>query len=289
MLVGEKKTAGIIGLGIIGSRVATRLRNSDYHVYVWNRTPRPFPNYVASPAEMARLTDKVQIFVTDGAALLEVIYQLKPQLEQRHVIINSATVSPEATREAGALVEAAGATFIDCPFTGSRDAAEAGQLVYYAGTSLQDLEQIREFLEPTSKQILHVGGVGDATVLKVATNMIAASTIEVLSEALGVCAAHEVPTEQLIRALDNHACGSVFASTKLPAMISGDYQPHFSLSNMLKDARIAKEAASKCGLEVPAVAAAAEQMEKMVELGLGDADFSVIATRFVPPTPNTDA
>ena len=60
-----RKSVGIIGLGIIGRRVADHLRRQGLSVFVWNRTPRPVPNFVGSPRELAQICNYLQIFVSD--------------------------------------------------------------------------------------------------------------------------------------------------------------------------------------------------------------------------------
>src|SRR6266478_213528 len=122
-----RKTVGLIGLGIIGSRVATGLRGAGFQVYVWNRSPKPAPNFLASPAEVAEVCETIQIFVADAYALTRVLEMLGPRLTPEHLIICSATIGPEATLEAAKLVEERGARFLDAPFTGSKLAAERSQ------------------------------------------------------------------------------------------------------------------------------------------------------------------
>ena len=61
-----RKNVGLIGLGIIGTRVAQSLRAAGFQVYVWNRTPKPAPNFLGSPAEIAALCDIIQLFVADS-------------------------------------------------------------------------------------------------------------------------------------------------------------------------------------------------------------------------------
>src|SRR4051812_11751639 len=101
----NQKNVGIIGLGIIGGRVANNLRRKGFPVFVWNRTPRPFPNFVGSPIELAELCDMIQIFVSDDDALLEMIQRMKSTLTKQHVVIASCTVSPDTMRAAAEIVE----------------------------------------------------------------------------------------------------------------------------------------------------------------------------------------
>src|SRR5687768_16759283 len=89
-----RKNVGVIGLGIIGSRVREVLRKKGFHVFVWNRTPRPVPNFVGAPAELAEMCDFIQIFVSDDDALLEIVKQLAPGLGARHIVLAHSTVAP---------------------------------------------------------------------------------------------------------------------------------------------------------------------------------------------------
>src|SRR5207249_7555883 len=108
-----QKNVGVIGLGIIGSRVREVLRRKGFHVFVWNRTPRPVPNFVGAPVELAEMCDYLQIFVSDDDALLSVIKQLSPGLAPRHIVIAHSTVAPHSMALAGEIVERRGARFIE--------------------------------------------------------------------------------------------------------------------------------------------------------------------------------
>ncbi|MCB1076449.1 MAG: NAD(P)-dependent oxidoreductase [Verrucomicrobiae bacterium] len=271
---------GIIGLGIVGSRVAEVLRHAGYHVYVWNRSPRPEPNFLSSPGELALLAEVIEIFVTDGDALLSVVEGLRDRLTRRHVIINHSTVDPDSTRRAADVVQQAGGAFLDAPFTGSKLAAEKGALVYYVGGDPKVLERVRPILEKTAKEVLYVGGIGDATLLKIATNMISATTVQVLAEAYALTKSAGVDPEKLSEALEHNASGSVLTAMKMPAILSGEYEPHFSLKNMFKDAQIALNLANRQRVDVPALSSAASVMFRGLQKGWGEEDYSVVARHY---------
>lgn len=271
---------GVIGQGIIGSRVAECLRESGRHVYVWNRTPQPIPNFVSSPAEMARLADTIQIFVADGKALVEVVSSLKDELTKQHVIVNNCTADPASVVEAYEMVKETGAAFLDAPFTGSKVAAGKGALVYYIGGDSQVLERVRPMLEVSAKEILFVGRVGEASVIKIATNMITGTTVEVLAEAYGLVTKAGIDPEKLGEALDLNACSSTLTGMKLPTIIEGDYDTHFSLKHMFKDAQYALKLGKDLGVDLPAVSTTASLMFRAIEQGEGEKDFSVLASRF---------
>lgn len=272
-----KTNTGIIGLGLIGSRAASNLRKAGYQVWVWNRSPRPEPNFLSSPAEVAESAKIVQIFVSDGSALLEVVRAMAPVLGPEHIVVNHSTVSPKETLEAAQIVQERHARFLDAPFTGSRDAAEAAQLVFFIGGDSVTLDKVRPVLEVNAKAILPIGEVGQATALKVATNLIAAVSVASYAEALALLAASGVSADKIQEVLPLHAVHSPLADMKVPAMISGDFAPRFALKLMFKDIQIALGMAAEKEIELPAAAAFAGAAMSGLQQGWGDEDFSVIA------------
>src|SRR5437868_14326367 len=172
------KNIGVIGLGIIGRAVAAHLRRKGFEVFVWNRSPRPVPNFVGSPGELANLCDYIQIFVSDDEALLQTVEQLSADLAPRHIVLAHSTVTPDSMRAAAEIVERRGTRFIEASFTGSKPAAEKGQLVYYVGGTEAALKEARPILEATSKEIIYIGAVGQASAIKIATNMITAASVQ---------------------------------------------------------------------------------------------------------------
>ena len=276
----NQEQVGVIGLGIIGTRVADCLRNAGHNVYVWNRSPKPVPNFLSSPGEIAQLAEVIQIFVSNGEALLGVIDSLRDRITKKHVIINNSTVDPESTREAARLVEEVEGAFLDCPFTGSKLAAEKGALVYYVGGEPKVLDRVRGLLEISAKEILFFGKIGDASVLKIVTNMISATTVQALSEAYALTVASGIEPEKLAEAIENNACGSALTAMKLPSIIARDFEPHFSLKNMFKDAQFGLNLGNDLSIDLPALSATASVMFKTMQKGHGDADYSVLAKNY---------
>lgn len=272
-----KPRAGVVGLGIIGSRVAARLQKGGFPLAVWNRTPREFPGLpptAASPADVAELADVVQIFVSDDAALRQTIALMLPSLQPRHVLLCHATVSPQTVREMADLVSQRGANLLDAPFTGSRDAAAQGQITYYIGGDVAALEQARPVLQASAKAIIPLGAIGAASAVKIATNIMAAAAAVSLAEAVNLLQANGVDPAVLPGVLENNAARSGVTDLKLPCMLNGDFSPRFSAKNMLKDLRLAKD------LAVPDAATLTAAMERLYDVacrrGYGEEDFAAV-------------
>lgn len=276
----SRKNVGVVGLGIIGSRVTESLRQKGFQVFVWNRTPRPVPNFVGAPAEIAEMCDYIQIFVSDDDALLQVVQNLSPALTPRHIVMAHSTVAPHSMRAAADIVEGRGARFIEAPFTGSKLAAEKGELVYYVGGDEVALHEAQPILQASSKQIVQIGEIGQATAIKVATNMITAATVQAATEALALIHSAGLPLEKFISAMQGNASNSATLTMKLPKILEGDFEPHFSLKHMLKDMQIASRYGLSQHLELAVTAAARDRLLEQMQRGHGDEDYSAVARKY---------
>jgi 3-hydroxyisobutyrate dehydrogenase-like beta-hydroxyacid dehydrogenase len=268
---------GVIGLGIIGARVAKNLRKAGFDVYVWNRTPKDEPQFVQSPRILAETCQVLQIFVANDAAILETIESLLPALTPQHLLIAHSTISPETINEIAARIAPNGAHLIDAPFTGSKGAAEKGQLVYYVAADPADLERTKPVLEATSRHIVYFDNLGDASLVKIATNLITASIVQSLSEAVAITEKAGVGLNKLAEAIEYNACRSGVSDMKLPAIIKRDFEPNFSLTNMLKDSRLALQLAEIFKLELPVTETVNQILAQADEKGWGAKDFAVIS------------
>jgi 3-hydroxyisobutyrate dehydrogenase-like beta-hydroxyacid dehydrogenase len=280
-----QKNVGIVGLGIIGQRVAANLRRRGFSVFVWNRTPRPLPNFVGSPAEIATLCDFVQIFVSDDEALLEMVQAMKQSLNAHHVIMAHSTVAPATMRAAAEIVHRRGGHFLDAPFTGSKMAAEKGELVYYIGGDDAAYRRAKPVLEASSKEIIEIGEIGQATTIKLATNMVTAATVQTAAEALALVHSAGLPLEKFAAAMASNGSNSGTLTMKLPKMISGDFEPHFSVKHMLKDVLIATRLARSYGLAFGATEAARDSLMDEVRHDRGDHDYASVVHSFFPDGP----
>ena len=277
--------AGVLGLGLIGSRVAAKVQSAGFPLAVWNRTARQFdglPAPAPDPASVARDSEILQIFVADDQALQDTLNALIPALGPRHVVLSHATVAPQTVRQLAAEVTATGAAFLDAPFTGSRDAAAQGQITYYIGGEAAALERARPILTASAKAILPVGEVGQASAIKLATNIMAAAAAVSLAEAIHLLRANGVDPRTLVGALENNAARSGVTDLKLPCMLGHDFAPRFSARNMRKDLRLASAVAAP-GHRV-LTDTLLSLYEQACQSGLADEDFATIVKVPSPAT-----
>lgn len=272
-----KRKAGVIGMGIIGSNVAASLRHAGFQTYVWNRTPKPAPNFLGSPGDVAQACEIIQLFVSDANAVNEMIEAMASKLTPKHVIVCSSTIGMEGTLAAARKVQGYGAAFLDAPFTGSKLAAEKHQLVYYVGGEEQVFVRAKPQLEASAKALVRVGDVGDAAIIKVVTNMISAATNQSLAESLAIVKKAGLDPNVLAEALHHNAARSGVIDLKLPKMIEGNFEPHFALKHMLKDVKLGIHLAEQLGVSTPAAVSVAGAMTQATKHGWDNLDFSAVA------------
>jgi len=277
-----RKSVGIIGLGIIGRRVADHLRHQGLSVFVWNRTPKPVPNFVGSPSELAQTCNYLQIFVSDDDALMRMIQAISMSLTPRHIVIAHPTVSPDTMREAAAVVERRGARLVEAPFTGSKLGAEKGQLVYYVAGDEAAINEVRPLLQASSKAIVNIGEIGEASIIKIATNMVTAASVQGAAEAMAIIHYSGIPLEKFVDALKHNASNSATLDLKVPQIIAADFGPHFSVKHMLKDMQIANRLGRHFDLDLTVAGATRDRLLDEARQGRGDDDYSSIARRFLP-------
>src|SRR5437867_10669430 len=275
------KDIGVIGLGIIGRAIAAHLRRKGFSVFVWNRSPQPVPNFVGSPGEGAGVCNFIQIFVSDDEALLQTVEQLSESLTPRHLVLAHSTVAPDSMRAAAEIVERRRARFVEASFTGSKLAAEKGELVYYVGGTDTALREARPILEASSKEIIYVGAVGEASAIKLATNMITAATVQAAAEALALIQALGLPLEKFVEAMHANASYSGTLALKLPKMLERDFEPHFSVKHMLKDMQIVSQVALSRYLDLGVTAAVHDQLLEQMQWGHGDDDYSSVVRKYL--------
>lgn len=238
----------LLGLGIIGSRCADQLSSHSTSLKTWNRTPKNRPDFVADLPAAAAEAKVILCYLRDDTAVREVFSSLKDSLKAGTTFINHATIDPTTTRWLAEQCRLLDCSFLDCPFTGSRDAAAAGNLVYYVAGSPEVLENHRTLLEITSKAIIFLGEPPAATIVKITTNLATAAAVQALTEAFEIARRHGVDPRAWQEAARLNGCYAPVMEMKIPSLLANDFTPHFSVENMAKDTGYALDLAQEVGL-----------------------------------------
>jgi 3-hydroxyisobutyrate dehydrogenase len=248
---------GWIGLGIMGTPMATHLLKAGYPVSVYNRNrakEKPLVDLGAttarSPEQLLAGTDTVFLMVTDDKAIAEIFNGdegLASSLTAGKRIINMSTVSPGISRQMAALCTQKGAAYIDAPVSGSLKQAQEASLVIIAGCDEKEFEPAKELLQHLGKMVMRVGGIGAGNAAKLAINLLLAIQAQGLAEATLFAGKNGISREDFFSIFNNGAMSNTFGKIKSQAIADNNYKPAFALKNIVKDLRLAHDE----GLQTP--------------------------------------
>jgi 3-hydroxyisobutyrate dehydrogenase-like beta-hydroxyacid dehydrogenase len=279
-------TVGFVGLGTMGGRMAKRLLDAGRHVVGYNRTPAKAQALVAagltlekSPRAVAEAADAVLSMVTDSVALRAialgpdgVIAGLRPGA----VWAEMSTVGPEVTRELGEAAAARGAALIDAPVSGSPVTLDAGQLSFMVGGDPAALEKVREHLLAIGPTITHVGELGLAVTMKIATNLNLAVQMLAFSEAVVLAEKAGIERERAVEVLLKSVIASQMIKYRGPFVLGMPAEALFDVDMSQKDLGLALETGRRLGVPLPTVALTYEMLSAARGLDLADYDFAVV-------------
>jgi len=143
------------------------------------------------------------------------------------------------------------------------------------------LREACPILKASSKEIVRIGAVGQASAIKVATNMVTAASVQAAAEALALVQAQGIPLDKFVEAMGVNASYSGTLAMKLPKMLSRDFEPHFSVKHMLKDMQIATQLALANYLDLGVTTSARDQLAEQMQWGHGGQDYSAVLRKYL--------
>jgi len=277
---------GFLGLGIMGSRMAANLLKAGHSLAVWNRSSAKASALVkagarlaASPREAALGADVlISMLATPEVVETCALGQdgFLSALPSGALWIDSSTVNPSFSLRMCQAAAALGLRMLDAPVTGSKEAAEKGQLVFLVGGAAADLEQARPLFEVMGKSVVHVGENGKGAALKLVNNMLVAQAMLAFSETLTLGEALGIERQRLLDFFLGGPAAAPLLSIKRQKLLSGDYDPEFPLYLMQKDLHIAALTGYELGVALPGANTAKEIYQLAARSGLAESDFSAV-------------
>jgi len=287
----------LIGLGLMGSGMARRLLGAGFPLTVWNRNPERAKalaaegaHVAATPREAASRADVVVSMVADDAASRAVWLGDHGALAgaaRGAVLVESSTLTVGWIGQLFREVAARGCELLDAPVTGSKSQAASGELVFLVGGAAAALETARPALAAMSRAILHVGGSGRGTLLKLVNNFMCGVQAASLAEALALIERSGLDRAKSLELLTTGAPGSPLVKTLSARMTARDYTPNFLLRLMAKDLTYALGEGRRYGLDLSTVASALEVVDRAVAAGNGEEDFSALVEPLRRPASET--
>jgi 3-hydroxyisobutyrate dehydrogenase len=252
-----------LGLGAIGSPMASHLAAGAFGLRVWNRTParaaafaaKHGAQHVPTPAAAARGADVVITCFpvsADVESVLDGPDGLLAGLAKGSVLVDCTSGDPATSRRMAAKLASRGIAFLDAPVSGGTAGAEAGTLTVMVGGDAAVLDRVRPVLSAFGKKIVHCGAVGTGDALKAMNNILLAQHIASLAEALIALEKAGVPSAVALEVINASSGRSNTSENLFPARVLTRAFPRtFRLALLAKDAGIAAQLADQLGVTAP--------------------------------------
>ena len=282
---------GFVGLGNMGLPMAANLVRKGHAVKGFDLVPGNLAKAeangvtkVASAPEVANDADAVVTMLPAGKDTLAVWGGgILAAASPGTLFIDSSTIDVASARTAHGLAAGAGMLSLDAPVSGGVGGAEGGTLTFMCGGARAACEKAKPLLECMGKRVVHCGEAGAGQAAKICNNMILAVSMIgvceafVLAEKLGL--SHQALFD--VTSTSSGQCWAITSYCPVPGLVptapsNNNYKAGFASALMLKDLKLAQEAASAAGATTPLGAAAAQIYGLHNAWGEGATDFSGI-------------
>ncbi|MDX3106294.1 NAD(P)-dependent oxidoreductase [Nonomuraea angiospora] len=278
-------TVSVLGTGIMGAAMARNLARAGHAVRAWNRSrdkAEPLAaegvHVAGTPADAVRDADVVLTMLYDGAAVLEVMRQAAPALRPGTAWVQSTTAGLDAIGELAAFAREHGLVFYDAPVLGTRQPAEAGQLLVLAagpGESRQSVTPVFDAVGSRTVWTGEDGAAAGATRLKLVANSWVLAATAAAGEVLALAKALGVDPRSFFDAIEGGPLDMGYLRAKTGLVLEGRLTPpSFAVTTAAKDARLIVEAGEQHGVRLDVAAAGAARFERAAAQGHGDEDMA---------------
>jgi len=273
-----------LGLGIMGRPMAANLAKAGHEVSVWNRTPGKTvegARIADTPADAARDAEVVWMCVSDTRAVETLLFGpqgVESSIGAGAMVVDSSTISPSAEHEFAERLRAKGVDYVDAPVTGSKVAAESGNLIFMVGGDEAVLAKIDPLFKAMGKQVFRMGETSKGQAAKLVMNLQIALIYEGFAEALTLATKLGVNVDKLLPLIQASMVKSGVVEYKAPFVMRRDFTPNFPLRLMLKDIHLALAAAKEARVKLPALETVEEVYEMAAEEGHQDLDYAATLT-----------
>ena len=279
---------GIVGLGLLGTAVASRLLEDGMEVAGYDVRAEQAHALASAGLQAAENTARV----CEGA---DAVFTILPTLESVEevlcgpdgvlenapgdaVIIQMSTISPELARRMGAAAASRGFGFLDTPISGTSAMVSEGDCTLLVGGDPAHLESCRPLFDAIARRTVHIGEVGAASLAKLATNLLVALNTAAVAEALVLGAKGGVDKTRLLDAWEGTAASSRMMEIRGPLMAEGRYPPQMKLDLFMKDLRLMLEEGRRLDAPLSLTEVAERLYADAAAAGRGSDDVASVMT-----------
>jgi len=277
---------GFIGLGIMGSRMAANLQEHGYSLVMFNRTRvkaepllGPCGTFSDSPAKLAQQVDVLFTMLAHSDAVEQAALGANGflnNLPPNALWVDCSSVNPSFSQKMAAEAARRRIRFVDAPVTGSAPVAAEAKLIFWVGAQEVDLEASRSLLLCMGNKIVHAGGHGMGTSMKMVINLLLGNAMAAFAEAMALGKGLGLSQKVLFDSLLGSPTVAPFLALKREKIEGGNYEAEFPLQWMQKDLHLASVSAYESGVALAVTNVTKEIYRLAMRGGHETNDFSAI-------------
>jgi 3-hydroxyisobutyrate dehydrogenase-like beta-hydroxyacid dehydrogenase len=280
------KRISYLGLGTMGSGMASNLLKAGYQLTVWNRSTEkcePFARKGArvadTPTDAARDVDLIMYMLSNDQAVEEVVFGAKGILsgiKKGQIAIDMSTVLPATSlRELEAYAKH-GVDFLDAPVFGSKQESAEAKLWIMAAGNKAIFEKVRPVLAKLGQTVHYFGKNGNAAAMKLVGNLIVALELEALAEGLVLAQKAGLDLNTVMEVVKVADFRSPLLVSNGQNILKRDFSTSFALKLMLKDAGLIEKFGESLESPIPALRVVEKNLASAVDLGFGTENASAL-------------
>ncbi|MFQ6025727.1 MAG: NAD(P)-dependent oxidoreductase, partial [Nitrosopumilaceae archaeon] len=277
---------GMVGIGLLGKSVATRLLDSGYKLTLYNRTKEKAMSLtnlgatvVENPKDVAKDCELVITILNDAKSVEEVAFGDNGIVKGNHdglVIADMTTIDPVASKSIAKKFKEYGIIKLDIPVMGGPPLAVKGELLMMVGGEKDTYEKLKKVFDAIASQIFYIGENGTSNAIKLAMNLQIAMLALALSEGITLTKGAGLDPEIFLRILNSTYFKTGMSENKAYKMIKANYEPTFYLKLMKKDLDTINAAANQFNLRLPMAILANKLYQNATDSGFGELDYTGI-------------
>jgi len=282
------KRIGIIGVGLLGSAVASRLLEGSFEVTGYDTRPKQVKALQAKGLKAASS-------LAEAAADADAVFTILPTLDsveatilgvgglistapRNCTLIQMSTISPELTRRLAGAAAAKGFDFLDAPMSGTSAMVERGDCAIFVAGDRARADACRPIFDAIAKKTTYVGDVGMASLAKLATNLLVGLNTAALAEAFVLAAKGGLAPVALLELLKDSAGDSKMLEVRGPLMTSHRFDPQMKIDLFLKDFKLMLEEGLRLGVPLPLTSITQQLATAAAAAGRGEEDLAAMIT-----------
>ena len=277
---------GFVGLGIMGSRMAANLQKQGHSLVVFNRTrAKAEPllgscgTFSDSPAKLAEQVDLLFTMLAHPDAVEQAALGANgflDHLKPNALWIDCSSVNPSFSKRMAAEATRREVHFVDAPVTGSAPTAAEAKLIFWVGADPDDLERVRPLLLCMGNKIVHTGGHGTGTSVKMVVNVLMGNAMAAFAEGMALGEGLGISRKVLFDSLLDTPAVAPFLKSKRAKIEEANYEVEFPLRWMQKDMHLASVSAYESDVAMPVTNVAKEIYRLAMRDGHDTEDFSAV-------------